>query len=683
MDASIERFCDTRNGTVLIDRDLRIVEANEAFARFVGIPRERLAGEPILDALRPMIPDAAIEPRVRAALGGTPGEAALDCSIPGRGIRRFLLQFDPSGSPSAMGVVLALVDVSLASVPSRPVSAKERLIEGLLSVLPVPFFLKDADGRYVDCNIAFSLFTGLDRARIVGSLMEDLWDSDLAATYRDADLALLRKGGEQIYEADARRRDGELRRIMFYKARVDEADGTPAGLVGVMLDITELRAAQSERSRIDGRLGAFLQFVPAMALMLDRDGRVLLGNEIAGDMLGIEANAIIGKRLADIGSSALSDLLMPQVRSVYSSGEPSVVEKRIRTENGLRVMTINCFPIPGPFGSTEAVGFIGLGEAEQRVMTMFATMPHGLAWRRAEGPYMEANAAALEMLGLERGEARGKGPDRSFLDAYDREGRSVPIEDLPSEQAIRTGKPVRDRILGIRLDGKVRWVSISAIPLLGGDGKASEVFLTLDDVSELHRESSLKDEVIREIHHRVKNNLALVVSLLRITSSRAAPEARDDLDDAIARIGSIADLYDLLVQTDSFDLVDVAEYLGRLIASSRVSIGSELGITISLDAASIALPQKRVVSLGLIISELVTNAIKYAYPAGSGEIRVLFLLNGDRGELRVEDDGVGSSSLEPGTGLNIVEVLASDLGGTIRFESAGGMTCILEFPVQG
>ena len=122
--------------------------------------------------------------------------------------------------------------------------ARNKLLHTLIEAIPAPVFFKDADHIYRDCNPAFEAFIGLSSREIIGKGVFDVAPSDLAKVYRRADDELIKNGGNQIYEAQVRYSDGSLHNVEFNKAVVTEEDGSAAGIVGVMLDITERRRTE-------------------------------------------------------------------------------------------------------------------------------------------------------------------------------------------------------------------------------------------------------------------------------------------------------------------------------------------------------------------------------------------------------------------------------------------------------
>lgn len=119
-----------------------------------------------------------------------------------------------------------------------------RFVEALLAAIPTPVFFKDAQGRYLGCNDAFTEQMGVTAEELRGKAVHDLWPSELAETYHQRDLELLRHPERQVYEFQVRNKDGQLRDVVFAKGVFYDAEGQPAGLVGAYVDITERKQAE-------------------------------------------------------------------------------------------------------------------------------------------------------------------------------------------------------------------------------------------------------------------------------------------------------------------------------------------------------------------------------------------------------------------------------------------------------
>lgn len=200
--------------------------------------------------------------------------------------------------------------------------------------------------------------------------------------------------------------------------------------------------------------------------------------------------------------------------------------------------------------------------------------------------------------------------------------------------------------------------------------------------------------LLREVNHRVANSLQLIASLARLQEMAVTDtEARTAIGQMRARVAAVAQVHRRLYTSDDVRVVALDEYLVGLLDEIGRGMGAQERI--SLEAARTLVPTDHAVRLGVIVSELVTNSLKYAYPepAGRGPIRVRLAADATHGELMVEDDGIGAAPAEAaaaprrgGTGLGqrIVSAMASSLAGEVRQDSPGGRgtRVLVRFPLD-
>ena len=236
-------------------------------------------------------------------------------------------------------------------------------------------------------------------------------------------------------------------------------------------------------------------------------------------------------------------------------------------------------------------------------------------------------------------------------------------------------------------------VRLRTIPLLPGGDRVGTLVL-LRDVTELRRrEQALlsKDATIREIHHRVKNNLQTVAALLRLQARRLdVPEGRVALDEAVRRVRAIAVVHDTLAHTldGPVDFDDVAD---RLIAMvGEVSSTESRGGAVPKRVGSFGrLPAVLATPLSMVLTELLQNAIEHGVRDGSGTVEVEVERLDQQMQIAVADDGAGlpsgfSLATSPRLGLQIVRTLVEgDLGGRIELQPRpdGGTRAVIRVPL--
>ena len=207
---------------------------------------------------------------------------------------------------------------------------------------------------------------------------------------------------------------------------------------------------------------------------------------------------------------------------------------------------------------------------------------------------------------------------------------------------------------------------------------------------EVRKERDRAEVLLAEVNHRVANSLSIVASLVSLQAKAMSDQvSRDALAETEARISAIALVHKRLYSSGDVRFVDLDEYLSGVLEHLQTTMrdkGHGASLTHALEP--LKLRTNASVNLGIIATEWVTNAFKYAYPKGSGEIRVgLRRQAGDRVELTVEDDGVGRNGdgTVKGTGLGtrIVKAMAVSLRADIEYvERRPGTVARLCFPMQ-
>ena len=297
------------------------------------------------------------------------------------------------------------------------------------------------------------------------------------------------------------------------------------------------------------------------------------------------------------------------------------------------------------------------------------------------------NSTWLEFTGRTLTQERGNGwaegvhPD-DFQDCMDRYlGSFVAREQFRMEYRLR------------RADGHFRWILDHGVPRYGPLGTFEGFIGSCIDITEMReaaeavkaRTSALaaalreREVLLSEIHHRVKNNLQLVSSMLALQARNSGAEAQHALLEGQRRIDSIALVHEQLYGSRNLSVVNFAHYIQALIP--ELCRGMTERVNVVLDLLDVELPPERAIPCGLLVSELVTNALKHAFPnerRGSLQVQ-LERMPRARLRLTVKDDGVGltrdfPAGAEASLGLDLVAIFAKQLEADVVVERDGG-TC--------
>ena len=273
----------------------------------------------------------------------------------------------------------------------------------------------------------------------------------------------------------------------------------------------------------------------------------------------------------------------------------------------------------------------------------------------------------------------------------------VPPRRRPDEEtlsAVLGGRVHRDTEVG---DDRVSLI-VRSIPLRA-QGEHIGALVLVRDVTDLRRrdrELVTKDATIREIHHRVKNNLQTVAALLRLQARRiGSDEARAALEEAVRRVGSIAIVHETLSQEvlDEVAFDEIADRLGAMV--TEVGAGPDghgARAVVRREGSFGVLPNETATALAMVLTELLQNAVEHGYPDGSGgAIAVSPERLAGRLRVTVDDHGVGlpegfDLDTNVNLGLSIVRTLVeSELGGLLelRTRSDRGARAVVDVPLDG
>ena len=239
-----------------------------------------------------------------------------------------------------------------------------------------------------------------------------------------------------------------------------------------------------------------------------------------------------------------------------------------------------------------------------------------------------------------------------------------------------------------RKDGSVFPVELRTSLIKNEQGENEGMWAIVRDITEKKRSIEVKEVLMREIHHRVKNNLAIVNSLLNFQMQASKyPELEPILTDIQLRIRSIALIHESLYKSEDLDHIPLVSYitaLGNIIHSTF----SVPGIELEYQIEPVDINIEKALPVGLIINELLTNAFKYAFPPGrKGTIVISLRTRGDDVyELEIRDNGIGlpeaiSLATAKSLGFFIIRILTEQLEGTMEIVRGNGTSFRLRFPL--
>jgi PAS domain S-box-containing protein len=254
------------------------------------------------------------------------------------------------------------------------------------------------------------------------------------------------------------------------------------------------------------------------------------------------------------------------------------------------------------------------------------------------------------------------------------------------DTALKTGGAFRieARVLGD--DGVPRWIEERGRVLPDSNGHGVRVVGVTADIAERRALLVQSQTLLREVHHRVKNNLQVVSSLLSLQARAVGPQLLAHFQDSIARVRAMGRVHDQLYSSGNLVEIEFLTYLRMLVADLSNTYGAAARIRTQLDVPTIAFDLDTATPLGLLLSEVISNAYKHGFPEDRrGEIVVSLTETEDRVTVHVRDNGIGLPAGGAGPragsiGMTLIEALAQQLNATYRYEGEGGTVFAVEFP---
>jgi len=480
------------------------------------------------------------------------------------------------------------------------------------------------------------------------------------------------------------------RTYMFQVGPVRDALGAITCGIVLVLDISEQRRDHVAVRRNEQLYRAIVQNLPdGCVFTIDKDLRYLSadGPALRAIMKRSSGGAddLIGRRVADVVSASNRDAMLEMLGSALS-GTPA----RIQIARGRQSFELAAEPLTDPSGEiSSALLFcfdITARKEGARLLQTFSLMVEAISdyaifHLDRDGRVTTWNAGARAIKGYENDEIVGR-HIRAFY---------PPTEPAKADRVLALAREhgrFEEEGWRVRKDGTPFWASVAITALHDpSDGSLTGFVKITRDLTERKqvedgkvRALAEKTAMLQEIHHRVKNNLQMISSLLNLQARQIKdPTARGHFLDTQSRVRSIALLHESLYQTADLGHVDLREYVDKLVASLRRAYGDPVRFEIEIEA--ISLPLTSAVPCGLVINELITNSLKHAFAGdGDGMIRVVAETEGDCLALTVRDNGPGyPAQLVESMGLSLVRDLSAQLGGSATFSTSGGACCTITF----
>jgi PAS domain S-box-containing protein len=599
-------------------------------------------------------------------------------------------------------------------------------------------WVMDADHRTTFVNPSLCRMLGYSEDEMIGRSVESFMvEGELQAHAAQMERRSRGEGGH--YERSFRRKDGSVVHTMVSGSSLQDAQGRFAGSLGLFTDITDSKRSDAALLEREAMYRAVVETSQDGFWLVDFEGRILEVNDAYVVRSGYTRDELLRMRVSDLDATEDSAATAAHIEKVIRTGN-DLFETRHRTKDGT-VWQAEVDTAYWPIAGGRLFVFVRDLNRRNRSEALLRAR-HNLSDLAEKGHVEHLMQAALDHAELLTGSrigffhfvdadqenltlwawstntlermctAVGKGSHYPISQAgvwVDCFHARAPIvhndyASLSHRKGLPQGHAAISRMVAVPVVRDDRVVSIFGVGNKSTDYTQDDVeavqslaSIVMDLVGRRRAEESLraslreKETLLREIHHRVKNNLQLVSSLLNLQAEQTGdPAARAVLVETQGRVRSIALLHETLHHFGDLEQVDLAAYAETLVAHllHSVSKDPEL-IRIDCRATPLRLHIDQAIPCGLIINELVMNCLKHAFPDGRrGVVSVdLEIREPKTACLRVTDDGVGlPAGFDPARvqtlGLQLVGDLVGQLGGKLRFGNGPGTVVEVDIPLN-
>ncbi len=559
-------------------------------------------------------------------------------------------------------------------------------VDGMVDGFTILEAIRDDAGEVVDFYVRDANATslarlGTTREALLGVRVSQVLPPELAPQLeRCLRVARTKKGVVADYKMPTLAQNIPLAGVRWMQMEVVPLDN---GVAVTSRDITVRRRAEQFLLQNMGE---------GVCLVRAANDEIVFANPRLESMLGREANALEGQSASTIGLDVATLKARPHVF------EEEQVDKGGR-RTWLRTHKIELeHPEFGPVLLITKTDITQRRTEEldrSRLASIIESTHDAITSKNLDGIVETWNAGATQLYGYSAAEVVGK----AMLTL-------VPAELADEERDLVARVTCGDRVdvletVRVHKDGRRVDVSLVASPIAKEGGEIVGISTVARDISQRRRDERLlqaslreKSVLLTEVHHRVKNNLQLVLSLVRMHADRVTDVgARGAFADTESRVRSVALMHELLYQSKDLGEVSLEAYANALVAAHAHTTRA---VTFDIVASTVSLPMEKAVPLGMILNELVTNSLKHAalaQPDGDATIRVEVLapeVGGPRSDadwvLTVADNGAGfSPDFDPrasaGLGMQIILALTEQLAGEVRFlTTERGGEVVVTFP---
>lgn len=702
----IEHLAD---GVIIFDASGTVIDVNPIYEKLSRLTRQELIGQHGLDIARKIVSPADFDNVATAFKAATNGNPIPALSIHfsfGDGSSLpiiFSTSFIKDSSGAISSIISVIKDISDIMRVQEALRVSEERFKSLITTSQEWIWAMDTEGRHTFSNPAVTQILGYSPEEICGmDILSILHEEDAPRIREVLARCIERKTGWPRLVLRWKHRNGTYRFLVSNAVPVLDRDGALQGFQGSDRDITDEKLAEESLKESEECFRNLAEAMSEMVWIADAEGNSIYHNPRVVEYTGMKTSTRAQRYeiIHPDDSRGFEDKL----KDAEASGVHVLEEVyRLRRKDGVyrwfigRSILIRDADnrIARLYGTATDIDDLKKAEKAVKENLEMLAMAERIgkigSWKQAF-PWnnIVLSDGVRRILNITNNEAISFEKILTYIHPDDMARLQAKIQDI-----LEKGTPFSQEYRLRFPDGSIKYIFGNAEATCDRSGKPFLIHGSLQDITgqklaeeQIRRLLEEKELILREVHHRIKNNMYTIMSLLSLQANMTKePAVVNALMDASNRMKSMGVLYDKLYRTEGIHELSLREYLPALVDEIIANFPGRHIVHVEKQIDDFMLPVKILSPIGIIVNELITNAMKHAFAGrNEGTLTITAAKKDNRVTISIRDNGTGlpeSVDIERsgGFGLQLTGLLAKQLQGTMRIERDGGTGFVLEFSV--
>ncbi len=606
-----------------------------------------------------------------------------------------------------------IVDVTERNKMQAVIKQNEKRLRTLYNKSPIMMHSVNAEGIIIDVNDYWLSVMGYERDEVIDCTVARFFTEASMKQAITIDVPMhFNKGYAENLPYQMIKKDGRVIDVLFSATNQVDGNGTFTHTLATIKDVSEQKRTEQALRSSERRFRKLFDESYDFIAILDEHGAVIDVNQTALVELGVTKQVLQGLPVWRIFAIKEDDLDIQKVKDVIANakaGHSGRIELTGRVRGQAQTFDVTFSPVLNDedhinmlfvegrnvthlMNVTEQLRTVAIKskQEEKKFKTLFNDSSNFAAALSPEGLILDVNDRVTAISGASR--SRIVGQIIWEVDVF----TPFPLIQSALEDmlaAVHANSSMARQEMSLSLPAIPQLVAdVILTPVMADDGQIDMMIIEARDITQLaHSREQLRQSaedkslLLREVHHRVKNNLQVIISMLRVEGRMVKESAqKDSLREVINRVQSMALIHDQLHRESSnLAEIDLEIYMHELI--KEIGRTYRLDVLLVVDVSAIKLDIDRAITCGLIVNELVSNALKYAFPDGRGTLQVIGRHESDQVQISVIDDGIGLSDvdifpMDGSTGFQLIELMTDQLAADVSVHVENGTRFDVVFP---